>query len=102
MSVRNTLVVTTSVNDLPAASSTAAMLRRIRSVCAVVSPAINCRDVGSSATWPLKNTKLSARTAAEYGPSGGAILSVVIVSLVMFSVSLSRSECLGRGRADVR
>src|SRR6516225_4138785 len=63
-----------------------------------MSPATSLPVAGSSATWPLRKSRSPARTAAEKGPTDGAIRSVVIISRRMSLISFVAADGPVRGR----
>src|SRR4029079_14537564 len=67
MFVRKTFALTTSANDLPAASSRMARLPNSRRASASTPPLARRPVVGSTPTWPLKKMNPPDRMAGENG-----------------------------------
>ncbi len=62
------MVLTTSPQPQPAASSTAVRLAITRSVSGSIPPSTSAPVAGSSAAWPARNRKPSTAIAWLYGP----------------------------------
>src|SRR5690606_28614065 len=105
MSARKTVVLTTFVSELPAASRIARRFSITRSVCAATPPCTISPVAGSSGIWPAVNTRLPATMAWLYGPMASGARSVRMLRnpATAFSSRLGfRDSCVRRNRLALR
>src|SRR5580693_5625499 len=97
MLLRNTQQRTTLPRPLPAASNTSDRLRRTRSVCAEMSPAMTCCVAGSIAICPEVKMNPLALMAWEYGPMACGASLVEMISRMGSSQVSERLHHRGHG-----
>src|SRR6478672_6218529 len=90
--------MTTSLNDLPAASSKVPRLRNNCRASASTPPSTSLPVAGSCPTCPLKKIRSPKRTAWENGPIGAASLSERMVSTFIWEAP---SGSIGNDKDDV-